>query len=75
MNGFDLSELMGQDIRVVSHESATEVELPNKERVKIMAEGSNHQKTHRLEYYQRLKLGPINIEEIHQRKDGSTFLI
>ncbi|HEY5156957.1 MAG TPA: response regulator [Anaerolineales bacterium] len=74
MNGFDRSELVGQDIRVVSSETAAEVELPNKYHEKING-GSGNGKTHRREYYQRLKRGPIQIEEIHQRKDGSTFYI
>src|SRR5664280_904006 len=37
--------------------------------------GPGNGKAHRREYYQRLKQGPIQIEEIHRRKDGSTFTI
>jgi diguanylate cyclase (GGDEF)-like protein/PAS domain S-box-containing protein len=74
MNGFDRSELIGKDIRVVSNETAAEVELPNKYHEKING-GPGNGKTHRREYYQRLKQGPIRVEEIHERKDGSTFYI
>jgi diguanylate cyclase (GGDEF)-like protein/PAS domain S-box-containing protein len=74
MNGFDRSELIGKDIRMVSKETAAEVELSNKAHEKITG-GPGEGKTHRREYYQRLKQGPIKIEEIHKRKDGSTFYI
>jgi PAS domain S-box-containing protein/putative nucleotidyltransferase with HDIG domain len=74
MNGFERSELIGKDIRVVSNETATEVELPNKYHEKITG-GEGTVKTHRRSYYQRLKKGAIRVEEVHQRKDGSTFLV
>ena len=74
MNGFDRSELIGQDIRVVSSETAAEVELPDKYHKKIKG-GFDNAKAHRREYYQRLQQGSIQIEEIHRRKDGSTFTI
>jgi PAS domain S-box-containing protein len=74
MNGFDRSELIGQDIRVVSSETAAEVELPNRYHERING-GSGNAKAHRREYYQRLKQGPIQVEEIHRRKDGSIFYI
>ena len=74
MNGFDRSELVGKDIRVVSKETATEVDLPDKYHEKTDGGPSNGE-AHRREYYQRLKQGPIRIEEIHKRKDGSTFHI
>ena len=74
MNGFERSELIGKDIRMVSNETATEVELPNKYHEKIK-EGKGTVKTHRRSYYQRLKKGAIRVEEVHQRKDGSTFLV
>ncbi len=74
MNGFDRSELIGKDIRVVSNETATEVELRNKLHEKL-EEGSGDGDSHRHEYYKRLQMGPITVEEIHKRKDGSTFPI
>jgi diguanylate cyclase (GGDEF)-like protein/PAS domain S-box-containing protein len=75
MHGFDRSELIGKDIRMVSSdEIATEVELPNEEHEKIKREFING-KTLRRATYQRLKQGSIRIEEIHKRKDGSTFHI
>ena len=74
MNGFVRSEIIGKDIRVVSNETATEVELPNKNHEKING-GPGDGKAHRREYYQRLKQGPIRVEETHKRKDGSTFYI
>ena len=33
------------------------------------------EKTPRREYYRKLEQGPIKIEQIHKRKDGSTFPI
>ena len=74
MNGFDSTELIGRDIRVVSSETAAEVERQNRDHEKIHG-GPGNGDTHRREYYQRLKQGPIGIEEIHKRKDGSTFHI
>jgi len=74
MNGFTRSELIGKDIRTVSGETATEVAIGNKGREKLDV-GSRDGEAHRQEYYQRLKQGPIMVEEIHRRKDGSTFPI
>ena len=74
MNGFDRSDLIGKDIRVVSGETASDVELPDKRHEKLGGR-PGHGETHRRAYYQRLKQGPVRIEEIHQRKDGSTFHI
>ncbi len=74
MNGYDRSELIGKDIRAVSGETATEVSL-GKRGSGILKDGSGDGETHRREYYRRLKQGPIMIEEVHKRKDGSTFPI
>jgi diguanylate cyclase (GGDEF)-like protein/PAS domain S-box-containing protein len=74
MNGFNRSEIIGKDIREVSNETADVVELPNKYLEKING-GPGNGKAHRREYYQKLKKGPIKIEETHRRKDGSTFYI
>ncbi len=74
MNGFDRSDLIGKDIRAVSSETATEVSLGNKRHEKLEG-GSGEGETHRQEYYYRLKQGPITVEEVHKRKDGSTFPI
>jgi PAS domain S-box-containing protein/putative nucleotidyltransferase with HDIG domain len=73
-NGYERSELIGKNIRVVFNETATEIELPNKSHEKIRG-GAGNGKTRRREYYRRLKQGPIRIEETHKRKDGSTFRI
>jgi PAS domain S-box-containing protein/putative nucleotidyltransferase with HDIG domain len=74
MNGFNRPELIGKDIRVVSGETATEVAIGNKSHGKL-EDGSKGGDAHRREYYRRLKQGPIMIEEVHRRKDGTTFPI
>jgi len=59
MNGFDRFELIGKDIRLVSKETAAIVEMSNKSHEKISG-GPGRERTHRREYYQRLKQGPIS---------------
>lgn len=61
MNGYARrEELIGQDILIVTKETALVVDL-----------GENY----REKYYKNLKKGPIRVEEMHQRKDGSIFPI
>ncbi len=61
MNGYqNREELIGQDIRLVSQETA----FPNDEK-------GNHRKA----YYEHLQKEPLRGEETHRKKDGSTFPI
>ncbi len=74
MNGYARSELIDRDIRVVTGETATEVSL-GQQRHEKLEEGSGGRENHRREYYQRLQQGPISVEEVHIRKDGTAFPI